>query len=423
MKIDVLSDNSKVLLTSDTGKMMQISFSEFWEICRFGNELDVTEEVKEYLSQTPSFNGVASEDIINNSELFEKIVDKVIDYRVGQENGDQIYNVICEYVQGVKPHSLESGYAAWKEFSLSKEECDNFVDLMVGNIRGIGIDEGSGYAGLKSFELYGEQFNLYCEISKEQEDGDIHFAVYYALEFDEGDTLWSDWAYTETFDIDELKKVIFDIANADYTKDVQMNIDIGDLNISEDIRDILKNNRLTTLANIVNIGRDGLKLVPGLDELGYSEVALALGQLGIELPEGYEKTADIVKSIDRDKIIPGSKVVIDIVDKELGETVWVNPGIAEDEKTGSTDKCVCVDVVYEYNPIDAVEVFKELDFWAESRFNALTLANAISEEYGIPVKNLIPNEVSLENVIADAQDRAENSNGKDSGKNSVCLDI
>lgn len=116
------------------------------------------------------------------------------------------------------------GFAAWRKFDLSKEDSDKLVDVMVSNIRGIGIDEGTGYYGLKSFELGGEALNLYCEVSKEQEDGNVYYTVYYAVEFDEGDTIFSDWAHTETFDIEELKKVVYEIASADYSEDVKVKL-------------------------------------------------------------------------------------------------------------------------------------------------------------------------------------------------------
>lgn len=191
----------------------------------------------------------------NICDLFEDLLDKhdmtiPSEDREGEEDeariyGDVYYDLearvtellagLCEEVKAAPDiainiedyNGFEGGsnnkgtYASWKEYSLSKHECDNLVEVMVANIRGMGIDEGSGYFGLKSFGLNEDRFNLYCEVSKEQEDGDISFVVYYALEFDEGDNLWSEWAHTETLDIDELKSIIFDIASADCTKDVQ----------------------------------------------------------------------------------------------------------------------------------------------------------------------------------------------------------
>lgn len=119
----------------------------------------------------------------------------------------------------------QPSYVPWHEFSLSRKECDDFVDRMVSTIRGIGIDEGSGYYGLKSFSLDDEQFNLYCEISKEQKDGDLYYTVYYGVEYDEGDTLFADWRHTEIMDIIELKDVVFDVASTDFTEDVRRYIE------------------------------------------------------------------------------------------------------------------------------------------------------------------------------------------------------
>lgn len=109
----------------------------------------------------------------------------------------------------------------WRPYSLTKETCDKHVDTMVSTIRGKGIASGSGYYGLKNFEINGEKLNLFCEVSKEQEEGDLYYSVYYAVEFDEGDTIFSDWAHTETMDIEELKKVIYEIASADYSQAVK----------------------------------------------------------------------------------------------------------------------------------------------------------------------------------------------------------
>lgn len=118
-------------------------------------------------------------------------------------------------------------YAPWYEYSLSKEECDTFVEKMVSTIRGMGIDEGSGYYGLKSFELGGEKLNLYCEVSKEQEDGNIYYVVYYAVEFDEGDNIWSDSTSTEILDIEELKTLVFEIASRDCSQVEQVREKLG----------------------------------------------------------------------------------------------------------------------------------------------------------------------------------------------------
>ena len=111
---------------------------------------------------------------------------------------------------------------SWHKYTLSKEECDKFVDVMVSTIRGVGIENGSGYYGLKSFEVDGEKLNLFCEISEHlEEDG---YDIYYAVEFDEGDTLFSDWEHVETKNKEELKKIIFNIVSTDYSEDVRVKL-------------------------------------------------------------------------------------------------------------------------------------------------------------------------------------------------------
>lgn len=312
----------------------------------------------------------------------------------------------------------------WQEYSLTREKCDYWVEKMVSTIRGIGIDEGSGYYGLKSFELYGEKLNLYCEVSREQTDGNVYFSVYYAVEFDEGDTLFSDWEHTEVDDIDELKKVVFEIASADYSKDVQYHITLNDLGLNVETKKVLENARIKTLADITNIGKAGLWNIQGFDGNCYSNLCLAMVKCGVELPDGYEKTQEIIDKIDESKLTPNSVVTIDIDNKALGETIWVNPEYPDAKEL--CEPCVCVDVIYNNDaslPVCDVEnLFEELDFWGISRVNAVTLANTISEKYGIPVENHLKNENLLENVIADAHDRATTSGDKEHGKETVEFD-
>lgn len=106
-------------------------------------------------------------------------------------------------------------------FCVSKDECDRIVEDALGTIRGIGVDMGSGCYDLNSFEIDGEQLNLYMDICKVEDGDGLHYSVYYAVEYVDGDNLFSDWAYTEKLDVDELKRKVFDIANTDFSKDIR----------------------------------------------------------------------------------------------------------------------------------------------------------------------------------------------------------
>jgi len=120
----------------------------------------------------------------------------------------------------------ESKYVPWQPYYLTEKEVAEVVDRALENIKGIGVTSGSGYYGLKGFELLDEKLTLYCEICKLQDDitGDLNYSVYYAVEFDEGDTLFSDWAGIDNLDTDALKKCVYKIASSDFSEDVTKHI-------------------------------------------------------------------------------------------------------------------------------------------------------------------------------------------------------
>lgn len=105
-------------------------------------------------------------------------------------------------------------------FCVSKEICDGIVDAALRTIRGVGVDMGSGCYDLNSFEIDGEKLNLYADVCKVQDGDGLHYAVYYAVEYVDGDNLFHDWAHTETLDVDALKEVVCEIANTDFTEDI-----------------------------------------------------------------------------------------------------------------------------------------------------------------------------------------------------------
>ncbi len=280
----------------------------------------------------------------------------------------------------------------------------------VENIRGMGVDEGSGYYTIKSFDLYGESFNVNCEIFKEQQDGDLYYGVFYGVYLSGGDELFLDLAYTETMDLEELKTVISKIANDDYSNVVQEDIGLDALDLSEEARKCLEDARITTLYDIVAIGKDGLLNIPGFEFGLYADVFAAVDKIGLALPERYEKTEEIVKAVDASRLTPSACVSVCVDERELGETVYVNPAYPDAE--GFKEKCVCVDVVYdsESELCDVECVFEELDFWGTSRPNALAVAKAIREAYGIPINNCLEAHKPLETVLDSAAERSASTN-------------
>lgn len=287
------------------------------------------------------------------------------------------------------------------------------------NIQGMGVDQGSGYYTVKSFDLYGQSFNVNCEIFKEQQDGNVYYCVYYGVDFDGGEELFSDWAYTETMDLEELKTVVAMIANADYTEVVQKSVGLDALDLHDDARECLENARITTLYDIVAIGKEGLLNIPGFETDFYPEVFVALRKIGAELPETFDKVDEIISAVDSERMTTCAHVSVYTDARELGETVYVNPA-HPDAAVGFREPCVCVDVVYDGYSGDFVKecVFEELDFWATSRPNALTVAKAISETYGIPINNCLEAQKPLETVLGEANERSAETGGLD-GK---CID-
>lgn len=105
-------------------------------------------------------------------------------------------------------------------FKVEKYKTNAIVDDALDNIRGIGVDQGSGYYVLNAFEIDGEKYNLIAEIFKSSEDNDMHYGIYYAVEYADGDNLFSDWSYTGIDDINELKTVVHEIANTDFSFEI-----------------------------------------------------------------------------------------------------------------------------------------------------------------------------------------------------------
>lgn len=98
------NDNGLIEMTRESGDTVVLNFFEFWELCRYGRQIDTEGEVKEYLEQCDNINGVDPNKILNDNELLQTIADDVIDKRIGYESGDDIWDVAVSVLKqrGVK---------------------------------------------------------------------------------------------------------------------------------------------------------------------------------------------------------------------------------------------------------------------------------------------------------------------------------
>lgn len=125
MKIDFWGKEGAVLLTRPGGESLKISVLEFWEICRFGARLDVEEEVARYLEDGGVFAGVDADTIKESPDFVSEVVERVMDSRASNENGDQIYDALCYCVKyGKNKDTLLAG----SEKSLEDMYEDDFKD-------------------------------------------------------------------------------------------------------------------------------------------------------------------------------------------------------------------------------------------------------------------------------------------------------
>ena len=97
--MDIKYDNSGVTLINNSTDVLNLNWAEFWEICRHGRMIDAISEVREYIENCNNIAGVNVDKILANEELIEQIADQVIDDRIGNESGDDIYNVAYAVVQ------------------------------------------------------------------------------------------------------------------------------------------------------------------------------------------------------------------------------------------------------------------------------------------------------------------------------------
>ncbi len=119
MKIEKNKNGNGFLLTNSEGESLNVSFMEFWEICKHGTRMDTRDEVKNYLSDCDYIGEIAVERIKAFPELMDKIIEQVIQDRIDDESGDQIYDAankcISEHIAEIE--------SKIKWFKLSEANC------------------------------------------------------------------------------------------------------------------------------------------------------------------------------------------------------------------------------------------------------------------------------------------------------------
>ena len=119
MKIEKCNDGTGFVLTNESGDSLHISFADFWDICKHGTQMETRSEVEEYLSQCPAIDGHDLDRVRAFPELVDKITEKVIQNRINEESGDQIYDAATECIS---KHVAEiETKLMW--FKLSEEKC------------------------------------------------------------------------------------------------------------------------------------------------------------------------------------------------------------------------------------------------------------------------------------------------------------
>lgn len=85
-------DNGNFEITNANGATIELASHEFWELCRQGERMDVLYEIEEYIDGLDEVGDV-------NAKLMDELVDAVIRKRAGYESGDDIYDVIQNFIK------------------------------------------------------------------------------------------------------------------------------------------------------------------------------------------------------------------------------------------------------------------------------------------------------------------------------------
>lgn len=183
--------------------------------------------------------------VIDREYYKEDIVGKLEDKGVDVESlTDAEISKMAERFENVLSHN--DGY--WESYWLSAEAAieevlqerslqeeagwkttDEMVDKALSAVSGIGEGEGSGLFGLKDFMNDGERMELLVEICRleDKEANKEYYGVYYWVGYYGDDSLFTDWEYTSSLDIGELKKLISELEGRDFTEDIRKCIGKG----------------------------------------------------------------------------------------------------------------------------------------------------------------------------------------------------
>lgn len=80
-----------VILNKDDGSEMQLSWNDFWELCREGSRIDIENEIKAFLDDAEPNIGLA---LLNNKHLMDCVIENVYQIRTNNETIDEILDAI-----------------------------------------------------------------------------------------------------------------------------------------------------------------------------------------------------------------------------------------------------------------------------------------------------------------------------------------
>ena len=94
--VKLLDDQSSVIISNNSGESIKLNMMEFWEIVRFGEEMDTRDEIETYLSDCDLIGNIPVSLIIDNEKALKLLTERVISNRVNDQSGDDIYDALME---------------------------------------------------------------------------------------------------------------------------------------------------------------------------------------------------------------------------------------------------------------------------------------------------------------------------------------
>lgn len=88
-----------VTIVNNKSECFNLTWPEFWAICRQGAVIDTINEVKEYITQCEKIAGVNAETILQKKKLISHIADAVISLRLDYETGDDIFETAYRMIK------------------------------------------------------------------------------------------------------------------------------------------------------------------------------------------------------------------------------------------------------------------------------------------------------------------------------------